>query len=65
MEYFLSHYHIDSDKVYLHGCSGGGEAGSLIMGMKPQQARKTVTMAQHRLRKRMKNCAVIIGMPDC
>lgn len=35
-EYFLSHYHIDPDKVYLHGYSGGGETGSLIMGMRPE-----------------------------
>lgn len=35
-EYFLDHYNIDADKVYLHGMSGGGETGSLIMGMKPE-----------------------------
>ena len=35
-EYFLAHYNIDPDKVYLHGMSGGGETGSLVMGMKPE-----------------------------
>ena len=35
-EYFLSHFNIDPDKVYLHGMSGGGETGSLIMGMRPE-----------------------------
>ena len=34
-EYFLSHYNIDPDKVYLHGMSGGGETGSLVMGKRP------------------------------
>lgn len=34
-EYFLSHYNIDKSKVYLHGMSGGGETGSIVMGMKP------------------------------
>lgn len=34
-EYFLEHYHIDPDKVYLHGMSGGGETGSLVMGKRP------------------------------
>ena len=31
-EYFLSHYNIDPKRVYLHGMSGGGETGSLVMG---------------------------------
>ena len=35
-EYFLAHYNIDSNKVYLHGMSGGGETGSLVIGMKPK-----------------------------
>ena len=35
-EYFLTHYNIDPGKVYLHGMSGGGETGSLVMGMKPE-----------------------------
>lgn len=35
-EYFLSHYNIDSERVYLHGMSGGGETGSLVMGTKPE-----------------------------
>ena len=35
-EYFLTHYNIDPDKVYLHGMSGGGETGSLVMGMRPE-----------------------------
>ena len=34
-EYFLEHYHIDPDRVYLHGMSGGGETGSLVMGLRP------------------------------
>lgn len=35
-EYFLAHYNIDPDRVYLHGMSGGGETGSLVMGMRPE-----------------------------
>lgn len=35
-EYFLEHYNIDSEKVYLHGMSGGGETGSLVMGKRPE-----------------------------
>lgn len=35
-EYFLSHYNIDPDQVYLHGMSGGGETASLVMGMRPE-----------------------------
>lgn len=35
-EYFLEQYNIDADKVYLHGMSGGGETGSLVMGMRPE-----------------------------
>lgn len=35
-EYFLEHYNIDPDRVYLHGMSGGGETGSLVMGTKPK-----------------------------
>lgn len=34
-EYFISHYNIDASRVYLHGMSGGGETGSLIMGTRP------------------------------
>lgn len=34
-QYFLEHYNIDPDKVYLHGMSGGGETGSLVMGKRP------------------------------
>lgn len=34
-EYFLAAYSIDPDKVYLHGYSGGGETGSIVMGMRP------------------------------
>ncbi|MBE5919996.1 MAG: alpha/beta hydrolase, partial [Pseudobutyrivibrio ruminis] len=34
-EYFLAHYNIDSSKVYLHGYSGGGETGSLVMEKRP------------------------------
>lgn len=32
-EYFLEHYNID--RVYLHGMSGGGETGSLVVGKRP------------------------------
>lgn len=35
-EFFLAHYNIDSGKVYLHGYSGGGETGSLVMKRKPE-----------------------------
>lgn len=35
-EYLLSRYHIDASKVYLHGLSGGGETGSLVMGKRPE-----------------------------
>lgn len=35
-EYFLRHYNIDPARVYLHGMSGGGETGSIIMGMQPE-----------------------------
>lgn len=35
-EYFLEHYNIDPAKVYLHGMSGGGETGSLVMGKRPE-----------------------------
>lgn len=35
-EYFLAHYNIDPDAVYLEGYSGGGETGSLVMAMRPE-----------------------------
>lgn len=35
-EYFLNHYNINPRRVYLHGMSGGGETGSLIMGTQPE-----------------------------
>lgn len=35
-EYVIEHYNIDTDKVYLHGMSGGGETGSIIMGKCPE-----------------------------
>ena len=35
-EYFLEHYNIDRKKVYLHGFSGGGETGSLVMCKRPE-----------------------------
>ena len=35
-EYFIDHYNINKSKVYLHGYSGGGETGSLVMGMRPE-----------------------------
>ena len=34
VEYFLSHYNIDSNRVYAHGYSGGGETMSLVMGQR-------------------------------
>ena len=34
--YFLDHYNIDPDKVYLNGYSGGGETGSLVMEYAPE-----------------------------
>lgn len=34
-EYFIDHYNIDTDKVYLNGYSGGGETGSLVMEKAP------------------------------
>lgn len=35
-EYFLRQYNIDPARVYLHGMSGGGETGSLVMGKRPE-----------------------------
>lgn len=35
-EYFLAQYNIDPSKVYLHGMSGGGETGSLVLGLRPE-----------------------------
>ena len=35
-EFFLAHYNIDPEKVYLHGYSGGGETGSLVMAKRPE-----------------------------
>ena len=35
-EYFLSTYNIDLNRVYLHGMSGGGETGSLVLGKRPE-----------------------------
>lgn len=35
-EYFIEHYNIDTSRVYLHGMSGGGETGSIIMGKRPE-----------------------------
>lgn len=34
--YFLEHYNIDPDRVYLNGYSGGGETGSLVMEIAPK-----------------------------
>ena len=34
--YFLGHYNIDPQKVYLNGYSGGGETGSLVMERAPE-----------------------------
>lgn len=36
VEYFLSHYNIDKNRVYANGYSGGGETMSLVMGMRPE-----------------------------
>lgn len=35
-EYFIDHYNIDPEKVYLNGYSGGGETGSLVMEIAPE-----------------------------
>lgn len=35
-KYFLKHYNIDPQKVYLNGYSGGGETGSLVMELAPE-----------------------------
>lgn len=35
-EYFLEHYNIDPDRVYLEGLSGGGETGSLVICKRPE-----------------------------
>jgi predicted peptidase len=35
-DYFLEHYNIDPKKVYLHGFSGGGETGSIVICKKPK-----------------------------
>ena len=35
-EYLLSHYQIDPERVNLEGMSGGGETGSLVMGLRPE-----------------------------
>lgn len=35
-EYFIEHYNIDTSKIYLHGMSGGGETGSIVMGKRPE-----------------------------
>ncbi len=35
-EYFLSHYNIDSERVYAEGYSGGGETLSLVMEKRPE-----------------------------
>jgi predicted peptidase len=35
-EYFLENYNIDSEKVYLEGYSGGGETGSIVIGIRPE-----------------------------
>lgn len=35
-EYFLSHYNIDSEQVYISGYSGGGETLSLVLDSRPE-----------------------------
>ena len=34
-EYLLDTYHIDPEQVYAEGYSGGGETGSLVLGLRP------------------------------
>ena len=34
-EYLLSSFNIDKDRVFLEGFSGGGETGSIVMGLRP------------------------------
>lgn len=36
VEYFLSHYNIDRERVYLSGYSGGGETLSLVLAKRPE-----------------------------
>lgn len=36
VEYFLSHYNIDTSKVYISGLSGGGETLSLVLEKRPE-----------------------------
>lgn len=36
VEYFLSHYNIDTSKVYISGLSGGGETLSLVLEKRPK-----------------------------
>lgn len=33
--FLIDHYNIDMNKVYLHGFSGGGETGSIVMELSP------------------------------
>ncbi|SHO45436.1 prolyl oligopeptidase family serine peptidase [Anaerocolumna xylanovorans] len=35
-DYFLNHYNIDPDKVYINGYSGGGETLSLVLDKRPE-----------------------------
>ena len=35
-EYFLEHYNVDPDRVYLEGLSGGGETSSLVICKRPE-----------------------------
>ncbi|MDD3220524.1 MAG: prolyl oligopeptidase family serine peptidase [Lachnospiraceae bacterium] len=35
-EYFLNHYNINQDEVYINGYSGGGETLSLVLDTKPE-----------------------------
>lgn len=35
-EWLLAAFNIDTDRVYLSGCSGGGETISLVLGMRPE-----------------------------
>lgn len=41
-EWLLSAYSIDTDHVYLSGCSGGGETISIVLGTRPELYRRAL-----------------------
>lgn len=41
-EWLLDTYSIDADRVYLSGCSGGGETISLVLGERPELYRRAL-----------------------